>query len=493
MSEIYSVNTLKSLFVDSAFDPKTGQKHYQEAKDYLCKFFYPVDTGEYCFINNNRYKLLSHDVMRRMYLDRIPKELKKWYLTETKLYRLVMELNQPLIHEDMINILPEMLHKSDMTFEQCTKQQKDGVQMMLDFLKEVWANNNQKVYQYLIRWFANMVRGNKNQSLLYLKSVTEGIGKSTFTTFIKDHVIGTDLAIESTSEPLRSRFNSILSGKLLVIFEELEKTNNNDYETISKKLKTWVTSKYITYEQKGHDPYETKNISNYVINTNRDAIKGADGRRYCMLDLSTKRKGDVEYWNKLNETCFNDDVGKAFYLYLLSIDLTGFNSAIYPICRSKADQMADRLNPLYKMIKFNWLLQNKNLKCTVKELHDYYVKYSLKTNCKYELKKTHISGLMREINHPYKKSNGKSFYNISNEQLKDVANQFNWYTEFDSDELEENNIFEDNPSEEYISIKTKEYKSLLKQLESKPKLKPKPKQKKSKPANSNLILEFDQL
>ena len=63
-----------------------------------------------------------------------------------------------------------------------------------------------------------MARGGKNQSVLYLRG-EQGIGKSTFTDFLRKFVIGPQLCIQSGSQPLISNFNYVLFSRLLVIFE----------------------------------------------------------------------------------------------------------------------------------------------------------------------------------------------------------------------------------------------------------------------------------
>jgi hypothetical protein len=166
-----------------------------------------------------------------------------------------------------------------------------------------------------------MARGGKNQSVLYLKS-DEGIGKSTFTDFLRKHVIGHKLCIQSGSQPLISQFNKILFCKLLVIFEELENFSTNQWQGVSTRLKRDTTSDTCIYEEKNEKSFTARNISNYIINSNVDAIKDDDGRRYFILDLSSKRKGDLTYFNKIYTECMNDEVGEAFFSYLHSVDLT---------------------------------------------------------------------------------------------------------------------------------------------------------------------------
>ena len=46
---------------------------------------------------------------------------------------------------------------------------------MLNYLKEIWASDNEAQYQFIVKWLSKMATGGKNQSVLYLKS-EQGIG-----------------------------------------------------------------------------------------------------------------------------------------------------------------------------------------------------------------------------------------------------------------------------------------------------------------------------
>jgi len=57
------------------------------------------------------------------------------------------------------------------------------------------------------------------------------------------------------------------------------------------------------YEDKYEKAFECENLNNYVINTNVDAIKHSEGRRYFILDLSNKRQDDHKYFDNLRKKC----------------------------------------------------------------------------------------------------------------------------------------------------------------------------------------------
>ena len=46
----------------------------------------------------------------------------------------------------------------------------------------------------------------------------------------------------------------------------------------------------MVYENKYEKPYEARNMNNYAILSNNDAIKDDEGRRYFILDISGHRQ-----------------------------------------------------------------------------------------------------------------------------------------------------------------------------------------------------------
>ena len=72
-----------------------------------------------------------------------------------------------------------------------------------------------------------------------------------------------------------------------------------------------------------------------IILTNVEAIKASEGRRYYILDLSTKYKNNHEFFTRLYDTCFSDEVGKAFYLFMMEQDVQKFNPQNFVDTQSK--------------------------------------------------------------------------------------------------------------------------------------------------------------
>ncbi len=61
------------------------------------------------------------------------------------------------------------------------------------------------------------------------------------------------------------------------------------------------------YTDKYEKRFEAQNINNYMIVTNSN-LKGVNGRRYLVCDLSSKHLDDFKYYANLRNKCFNDIV-----------------------------------------------------------------------------------------------------------------------------------------------------------------------------------------
>ena len=325
-----------------------------------------------------------------------------------------------------------------------------------------------------------MARGGKNQSVLYLRS-DEGVGKSTFTDFMMKHVIGDKLSLMSGSSPLISNFNIILYCKLLVVYEELENFSVAQWQAVSSRIKRDVTSDTCSYEKKNETSFVGKNINNIIINSNVDAIKNDEGRRYFILDLSNEKKGDVKFWTKIYK-CMNDEVGDAFFSYLHTIDLTNYKDQVFPATQSKQDAIVKRLETVAKFIKEYFILNNKDMNMNLQALYDEYKRNyansSTRIECKIEfnarLKKYKIEGKKSGNDH------NKFVYKL--EQLKEIAKINKWMhatdnyalseDEFDKVDGLDNGIEQtDHKEEEITQLKAQlaELTFKMQNLETKPK------------------------
>ena len=126
-------------------------------------------------------------------------------------------------------------------------------------------------------------------------------------------MIGKKGSTFADSKPLIGDNNKDLCGKLLVIFEELPTFSEAQWNGVSSRLKKIITCDMEKYSDKYEKRFECENLNNYIINTNLDSLKHSEGRRYFLGNVSTHRREDHDYFKNLKDTCFNNQVGEAFF------------------------------------------------------------------------------------------------------------------------------------------------------------------------------------
>ena len=417
-----------------------------DAKEYITKYFVPLSNGNHAMLIDGVYIIKDDQEIKRSYFNRMQKELCNYYFKEfTEVKTISYEVNKETFYDDKINLCPPTKYIYNKDFVP-TKIVKDKLDFLLNFIKEILCSNKEECYLFLLKWISNMLKGNKNNSCLYLKGI-QGVGKSSLFVFLSNFVLGNNLCIETGSDPIRTKFNEILGGKLLVCIEELENFSKAEWESISSTLKRMITSSNITLQNKCTKAYESNNINNYILCSNNDAIKDDDGRRYFILDIATHKVGDRAFYDKLYGECFCDEVGEAFFHYIYSIDTKIFNPQAFPLTQSKKDSLSKRLDSVYKFIKDEYIIKKLDIDSSAQDLY---------TEFKYEstyskMTKEDFHRKMSEAGFSRIKKDNKLWYSIKHKELLKCANTKLWLHELDE--------YDETDGEEIESIKPKKIKS----------------------------------
>lgn len=400
-----------------------------DAIKYIDSYFIPLTNGDHAFLHNGIYEIIDDAVVRKTYFKRMSREINDYYFTKkTDLKTIIYEINKPQLYDDFLNMCPQMKHKY-VKYETFSQDIKDKVKIMLKHIKKVICSSKNDMTEYFIKWLANMVQGIRNKTALYLKG-PQGCGKSTITEFIKAHVIGDRLCFQGGSNPLKNKFNSELSGKIMVVYEELENFGPSEWISISSTLKRMITSPTLNIELKGKEIVTEKNLNNTIIISNNDAIQDDDGRRFVICDISLKYIGNEEYFDKIY-SYYNDEVGHAFYCYLMEVDIKDFKPQSYPITTSKLDSYSKRLDSVYKFVKDNYVLNKIELsRTTVNDLYEEYKIYCGPNHAKPK-NKIDFNISLKNVGINHYKSNGHNVYKQTVDELLEIANKHHWIHELD--------------------------------------------------------------
>ena len=474
--ESFSVLKLQEL-------EKNGQlKDNQDALDYIFSYFYESSKQSYYFycFETDDFEMYQKEEFSSAILCKLSeKKLKESIKKNAKIFSIVTELGNPRIYEKdkrfYINLAGSFLHKSYKKFDEYDVKTKERVNKILEMIKELACNGDEEMFKAYIKYYSQIARGLKTEVIIYRKS-PEGVGKSTETTFMIDYVFGHKVCLLcNTADPLTSRFNKILLGKLLVIFEELPTFSDSEWNGVCGKLKSLCTEKRCTYEDKNEKRFEADNISNFCINTNMNAIKESGGRRIIVLDFSLKRKGDHKYFEHIKKECYNNIVGEAFFSYLMTVITDDESKQFYgqrdfPETKSKRLAISNTLCSIYKFLKEEYILTKKSIekmKCV--DLYEKYTNY-----CKLKIirpiQRNECYKKFEEIGIFPFKTNGNNFYIVANEFLQKIADREKWICEYDEQQCDEDE--EEEPFVKIISRLTEENTSkdttitdLIKQIE----------------------------
>ena len=113
-----------------------------------------------------------------------------------------------------------------------------------------------------------------------------------------------------------------------------------------------VTRKTFMVESKGIDKYCAHDYNDYVFITNNDWIVKVtmSDLRYCCIEENQKYVENIEYFNGIVKSCFNDEVGREFFMYLLTYDIYDCHPNDIPMTDFKRHLKSKNIDPIIKSI-----------------------------------------------------------------------------------------------------------------------------------------------
>jgi len=441
--------------------------NFDKLKDYISIRIYQIEgTATHVVFKNGVPVIIADEILHKAYLYKFDKSIGQWYRKRLDCVKIVCRPNQAVFENYQVNIFYGFKNLKK-PYSAYSDEMKNAVDKMNTFIKDIICSGEEDQYEHLIKWLSFMAKGGKNDAILYLKGI-EGIGKSTFTDFIKEYVIGNEITGKGEASHLTGDFNKQLMGKILVIFEELSTFGPNQWAGACCKLLDFATGKTCNYSDKYEKKVECENLNNYIINTNMSAIKKL-GRRYFVLDLSTKREKDMVYFADIRNRCYNDEVGEAYFNYLLEIDTVGYYAQNMPLTRAKTEATINAMCLSHKFIKEEFILKKIGINKTPSELYDCYATFC-NENSKTPLAKRFFKMDLEKVKILTKKS-GVNKYKYTYAELDKIAREKGWLDEYDDyiDTTNDTITQSDKICQQELQILElqSEIKSLKEQLEQK--------------------------
>ena len=266
-----------------------------------------------------------------------------------------------------------------------------------NFLFEIICNNNEKCYNYIINWISKLVVEGSTKQLITLMGI-KGIGKSNYAE-ICGKIIGSEYSISYNNvDSFFSNFNAEREKMILISLEEIV-SDAGSYHSINQKLKDLVTANNIVIEGKGKDRRIVPNNNSYIFMTNNlNPINVTDdNRRYFILEVNPKRKGDTKYFTELfNE--INENIEQIRY-YFFNYSYENNLNNIRPTTDAELDLIDLNKTSIQRFIEDeikNLLKQDTSLDFIYNEYKNFCSNngYKKPTNSSYVSKELHKKGFL---------------------------------------------------------------------------------------------------
>lgn len=216
--------------------------------------------------------------------------------------------------------------------------------MMRELIGEVLCDGDAASEEYVLRWIAYMLQKPwETPEVAIAFRGEEGTGKGTLGRALM-RIAGQHGLTVSHRSQFAGRFNSHLRNCVFLFADEAVWPGDKEGEGVLKQL---VTEPILSYEAKGRDITQGRNMVHMMMASNEEWIvpAGPEARRFFVSDVSDRRRQDHEFFTRLGQQM--DGGGLAGMAHdLLAMDLRGWRPSMeIPQTRALADQKLRSMKP----------------------------------------------------------------------------------------------------------------------------------------------------
>jgi hypothetical protein len=246
--------------------------------------------------------------------------LTRWFRDENKrrYERFVFQPNLSLVTEEEYNTFEGfdvIKHKLPYDFGERDKL----IEPFIKLFREDCCDDNSSLFEYVIRWFANIFAFPYKMSRVALVCRgEEGVGKGTISKLIRKMIGKSQSIAEGNVENIFDKHSTTIESKLFVHFDEFNTQGKASY---INQLKNMITEDTHVFNPKNLHSYSLNNYANFYICSNDLNPVSRDGksRRFCCIEFSSRHINNTTYWSELESAINNWQRLSAFYDYLMEI------------------------------------------------------------------------------------------------------------------------------------------------------------------------------
>ena len=323
------------------------------------KKIYDVHADKYILVHINQYNMKGMLKSIKLW-DNDEKKITAWDVFEENMFNLTIKGIKFNSHDtDILSVF------QDFKYDYLDTYDIDIINDFLSLIREVICDNNEEMYKYVVSWIANIIQnpGLKNETALILKGL-QGTGKNTFTNVICELLAGyAAMNITDISE-LTGNFNSVVESKMLIVLNELSNCSNGKQINFNT-LKSIITDNTIRINEKNQPRRTAENVANFIFITNNSfpvKIEAGD-RRYVVMSVNAKHKGDIEYFTKLHKS-FTKEFYDNLLTYFFYYNINDFNPRNIPMSEAKQDIIEASCSEFDEWINNHYLALIEGMLCS---------------------------------------------------------------------------------------------------------------------------------
>ena len=182
---------------------------------------------------------------------------------------------------------------------------------------KILCNHEQKVYEFVFMWIAQMLQYPENKSIELIFLSVEGVGKGMFLKFFET-ILGEAKVLE-TADPKNhvfGQFNGAMKDAYLVCFNEASRAG---FSAENDKKKALITDGKIRINDKGISSFEIPSFHRFITFSNTPELQ-KNNRRDIFINCSAEKIYDAEYFKEGWEYAKDIECCKYIYNYFMNYE-----------------------------------------------------------------------------------------------------------------------------------------------------------------------------
>ena len=144
--------------------------------NYVYRYYFEVEKGDFFFYDTTKEEIIHKT--QKDFINEVSNKLykgafEKLFMKNNQIYKITSKIDKPRVYEEnkqfFLNECKGFLHKKYKPYEEYSNEIKQGVELILDMIKQISCNSQEDVYDAYVKYLAQLCRGMKTEVIIYKK------------------------------------------------------------------------------------------------------------------------------------------------------------------------------------------------------------------------------------------------------------------------------------------------------------------------------------